>query len=53
MLPQAFLDRMKTQLGNEYDAYVQSLERPRAVALRFRPGKEEKLPFLLAHEEVI
>ena len=37
MLPQGFLDRVKVQLGTEYDAFLQSLERPRAVALRFRP----------------
>jgi len=46
MLPQAFLDRMKTQLGEEYDAYLRSLDRPRAVALRFHPQKQAKLPFL-------
>ena len=34
MLPEAFLTRMKTQLGEEYEEYLQSLERPRAVALR-------------------
>ena len=37
MLPQAFLERMKDQLGAAYDAYIESLERPRAVALRFNP----------------
>ena len=41
MLPQEFLDRMKHQLGEEYDLYLQSLERPRAVALRFNPLKGE------------
>ncbi len=39
MLPAAFLDRMKTQLGAEYTAYLESLERPRAVALRINPLK--------------
>ena len=39
MLPQEFLDRMKTQLGEEFPAFLQSLERPRAVALRFNPLK--------------
>ena len=39
MLPQAFLDRMKNQLGEEYQAFLDSLERPRAVALRFNPLK--------------
>ena len=39
MLPQEFLDRMKIQLGDEYPQYLASLERPRAVALRFNPLK--------------
>ena len=42
MLPQDFLDRMERQLGGEYPEYLQSLERPRAVALRFNPLKGEK-----------
>ncbi len=46
MLPEAFLERIRHQLGEEYPAFLESLERPRAVALRFGPGKEEKLPFL-------
>ena len=48
MLPQAFLDRMELQLGEEYPAFLQSLERPRAVALRFNPlkGEAPKLPFV-------
>ena len=47
MLPEAFLTRMKTQLGNEYEDFLQSLERPRAVALRFNPlkGSQPQLPF--------
>ena len=39
MLPQAFLNRMEKQLGAEYPAFLASLERPRAVALRFNPLK--------------
>ena len=48
MLPVAFLERMKNQLGGEYEDFLQSLERPRAVALRFNPLKGEKpeLPFV-------
>ena len=48
MLPEAFLNRMKGQLGEEYPAFLQSLERPRAVALRLNPLKGEKpsLPFV-------
>ena len=48
MLPQDFLDRMKSQLGEEYTQYLESLERPRAVALRFNPlkGKASDLEFV-------
>ncbi len=42
MLPEAFLERMKIQLGEEYPAFLDSLERPRAVALRFNPLKGAK-----------
>ena len=48
MLPQEFLDRMQLQLGQEYPQFLLSLERPRAVALRFNPLKGEipTLPFV-------
>lgn len=48
MLPEEFLKRMQTQLGMEYDDFLKSLERPRAVALRFNPLKGEcpELPFV-------
>ena len=48
MLPEAFLERIQHQLGEEYEAFLQSLERPRAVALRFNPLRGEKpyLPFV-------
>ena len=48
MLPEAFLKRMESQLGHEYPAYLASLERPRAVALRFNPLKGDRpdLPFV-------
>ncbi len=48
MLPVEFLKRIEGQLGEEYPDFLQSLERPRAVALRFNPRKGEKvsLPFL-------
>ncbi len=48
MLPEAFLTRMQGQLGEEYGDFLKSLERPRAVALRFNPLKGEKpeLPFV-------
>ena len=48
MLPQEFLRRIEAQLGPEYPAFLQSLERPRAVALRFNPlkGTAPVLPFV-------
>ena len=48
MLPELFLKRMEMQLGPEYPEYLASLERPRAVALRFNPqkGKAPELPFV-------
>lgn len=47
MLPEAFLTRMQTQLGADYPAFLDSLQRPRAVALRFNPlkGAIPDLPF--------
>ena len=50
MLPEAFLNRMQLQLGEEYNAFLESLERPRAVALRFNPmkGQQPDLPFVAA-----
>ena len=49
MLPEAFLERMKHQLGAEYEDFLKSLERPRAVALRFNPlkGHSPELPFVM------
>jgi len=48
MLPEGFLTRMQMQLGAEYPDYLNSLERPRAVALRFNPlkGAAPSLPFV-------
>lgn len=48
MLPEKFLERMKVQLGDEYEAFLESLERPRAVALRFNPlkGSRPELSFV-------
>ena len=44
MLPEKFLARMQQQLGDEYDEYLRSLQRPRAVALRFNvPAAAMKL----------
>ena len=50
MLPEAFLERMKNQLGEEYEAFLESFQRPRAVALRLNPlkGETPKLPFVTA-----
>ncbi len=49
MLPQLFLLRMQAQLGEEYPDFLKSLERPRAVALRFQPrkGPAPRLPWLM------
>ena len=49
MLPLEFLQRMEKQLGEEFPLFLESLERPRAVALRFDPRKGERpeLPFVL------
>ncbi len=48
MLPEAFFQRIMRQLGGEYDAFLASLERPRAVALRVNPLKCDglSLPFM-------
>ena len=48
MLPEGFLTRIQAQLGDEYEAFLASLERPRAVAMRFNPLKTdfEDLPFV-------
>ena len=48
MLPEAFLLRIHKQLGSEFPAFLESLERPRAVALRFNPlkGDAPDLPFV-------
>ena len=49
MLPEVFLERMKHQLGDEFEDFLKSLERPRAVALRFNPlkGDAPQLPFVM------
>ena len=52
MLPEAFLERMKHQLGEEYPDFLQSLERPRAVALRYNPLKGEAPAMDFAGEPV-
>jgi NOL1/NOP2/sun family putative RNA methylase len=48
MLPEAFLTRVQGQLQEEYEEFLQALERPRAVALRFNPlkGQAAELPFV-------
>ena len=42
------MERMKTQLNEEFPAFLESLERPRAVALRMNPlkGEAPQLPFV-------
>ena len=48
MLPEAFLQRVQQQLGEEYEDFLKSLGRPRAVALRLNPlkGEPPALPFV-------
>lgn len=46
MLPEPFLRRLQRQLGQEYESYLASLDRPRAVALRFNPLKAQDFPVL-------
>ena len=46
MLPQAFLDRVKTQLGGDFEAFLASYDRPRAVGLRLNPLKTDTPPAL-------
>ena len=46
MIPEAFTQRMKKLLGEDYDAFAQSYERPRAAALRLNPLKTDELPGL-------
>ena len=48
MLPEAFLNRIQHLLGEEYPAFLEALERPRAVALRYNPlkGEPPKLSFV-------
>ena len=52
MLPEAFLLRIQQQLGEEYDDFLKSLERPRAVALRFNPLKGEQPDMAFVKEPV-
>ena len=53
MLPEAFLTRLKEQLGDEFDDYLRSLDRPQAVALRFNPLKTDSFPSLPFTEEPV
>ena len=39
MLPDLFCEKMKALLGAEYDVFLSSLDRPRAVTLRLNPLK--------------
>ena len=52
MLPEAFLERIKEQLGEEYGEFLTALERPRAVALRFNPLKGEAPPMPFVEDPV-
>ena len=45
-LPSAFLERMKAQLGDQYEAFVESYGRERTYGLRYNPLKIERERFL-------
>ena len=45
-LPGAFLDRMKGQLGADYEAFLASYNRERTYGLRYNPLKAEREAFL-------
>lgn len=53
MLPQAFLNRMESMLGNEYPAFLESYDKDKYQALRLNSIKgdtaqmKEKVPFSL------
>ena len=53
MLPDSFLQRLQLQLGDEYADYLASLDRPRAVALRFNPLKTGDFPALPFVEDAV
>lgn len=46
MLPPAFLDRVRQQLGPEYEAFLASYHRPRALGLRLNPLETDRPPIL-------
>lgn len=52
-LPEVFAERMKEMLGEEYDAFLDSYQRPRSYGLRVNTGKisretlERQAPFAL------
>lgn len=51
MLPQVFLNRMESMLGNEYPAFLESYDKDKYQALRLNSIKgdtaqmKEKVPF--------
>ena len=46
MIPTPFLDRMKAMLGEEFDAFAESLSGPQYRALRVNTGKISVEEFL-------
>ena len=55
MLPEAFLTRMKSMLGEEYAAFLESYEHPRYFSLRINHLKDpfEKSQCLLSQKEPV
>lgn len=45
-LPEAFIDRMKTMLGNEYSEFAAAYDKERLYGLRYNPLKSNREDFL-------
>ena len=57
MLPELFCEKMKGLLGEEYEAFLAALDRPRAVGLRLNPLKfrhsERSEEFLILNSQFL
>ncbi len=51
-LPRLFLERMKTQLGKDYDAFLRTYEEPARRALRLNPMKKGNQSFFGSGKKV-
>ena len=41
--PQAFLERMKAHFGDEFDAFISSIDEPVTTSIRLNPAKTIQL----------